>query len=49
MKKRLTYETPEVELVLVRFEENFLQSPDDDYGDENRAANPFSYRDAGSF
>lgn len=24
MKKRLTYEAPEVELVLVRFEENFL-------------------------
>ena len=24
MKKRLTYEAPEVELVLVRFENNFL-------------------------
>ena len=26
MKKRLTYEAPEVELVLVRFEDNFLQA-----------------------
>lgn len=26
MKKRLTYEAPEAELVLVKFEDNFLQS-----------------------
>ena len=27
MKKRLIYEAPEAELILVRFEDNFLQSP----------------------
>lgn len=49
MKKKLAYESPEAELILVRFEENFLESPNDGYAEENRAANPFSYRDAGSF
>ena len=49
MKKKLTYEAPEGELILVRFEENFLDSPTPDgFGNPNETT-PFSYRDGGSF
>ena len=48
MKKRLTYEAPEAELILVWFENNILVSGDG-YGAEKEAAqnftNPHSYRD----
>lgn len=48
MKKRLTYEAPEGELILVRFENNILISGDG-YGGEKEAAQnfntPHSYRD----
>lgn len=34
MKKRLTYEAPDAELILVRFEENFLLSPTGNDGNQ---------------
>lgn len=49
MKKRLAYEAPEAELILVRFEENFLYSPNNDgYGEDKEAGQSFgtrTYRD----
>lgn len=42
MKKRLTYEAPEVELILVRFEENFLDSLNGGESDLKFGSNPGS-------
>ena len=42
MKKRLTYEAPEVELFLVRFENNILSG--DGYGGEKEAGQGFKPR-----
>lgn len=45
MRKRLTYEAPEAELILVRFEDNFLDS----LGEDNqRSLNFGSSRGAGA-
>ena len=52
MNKRLIYEAPEAEVLCLQQELNFLvdsQTPQDGYGKTNEAANPFSYRDGGSF
>lgn len=47
MKKRLIYEAPEAEMILVRFEENILSG--DGYGGMKEAGqsfnNPHTYRD----
>lgn len=56
MKKRLTYDAPEAELILVRFEENFLQSPGRDnqhsltgsYNTDGGSGTITSYRDYGN-
>ena len=50
MKKRLIYEAPDAELMLVRFEGNFLYSDGNDgYGGEKEAGQGFNnhhtYRD----
>lgn len=44
MKKRLTYEAPEAELILVRFEENILSGGQDGYGDPKAAGQDFGTR-----
>lgn len=54
MKKRLTYEAPEVELVLVRFEDNFLQATGGEvsslsFGYNGDAGAGSNVNDAGSF
>ena len=52
MKKRLTYEAPEAELILVHFEENFLDSGGDNqhsltgsYNEDGGSGTITNYRD----
>ena len=52
MKKRLTYEAPEAEVMRVRFEKNFLETGEDkalSFGYNGDAGAGSNVHDAGSF